>query len=65
MTTKDKIKLLRATVWERRLFACQDLLGDNGRWLKAQIYADVLKRHKNALANFKRVVRAVNRLIAI
>lgn len=67
MTTKEKLQLIRLEMQERKLFGCQKLLGDSGRQLKAEVYADVLRRHPNALASgkFGRVVRAVNNLIPV
>lgn len=67
MTTKDKIKMIRLESEERKLMGCRNLLGDGGRALKAEVYADVLRRHPNALnsGRFSRVVRAVNNLVAV
>lgn len=65
MNTKEKIQLIRLETQERKLIGCQNPLGDSGRALKAEVYADVLRRHPNALrGRFPRVVRAVNSLIA-
>lgn len=66
MSTKDKIKMIRLEAETRKLQGCRNPLGDSGRVLKAQVYADVLQRHPNALnMRFQRVVRAVNNLIAV
>jgi hypothetical protein len=67
MSTKEKLESIRLESRQRRLFGCQNLLGDTGRQLKAEVYADVLRRHPNALSSgrFGRVVRAVNNLIAV
>lgn len=67
MTTKSKIELLRLEIAERRLLGCRNELGDSGRALKAEVYADVLRRHPRALetGRFARVVRAVNNLIGV
>jgi len=66
MNTKDKINLIRLEIAERRLMGCKNDIGDTGRALKAEVYADVIRRHSNALGSgrFARVVRAVNNLIA-
>lgn len=67
MTTKEKIRMIRLEGEERKLMGCRNLMGDGGRSLKAEVYADVLRRHPNALKSgrFPRVVRAVNNLIAL
>jgi len=66
MNTKDKLQLIRLGAQERQLTGCVDLLGDSGRAIKAEVYADVLRRHPNALngGRFGRVVKAVNNIIA-
>lgn len=66
MTTKQKIRMMQLEIEERKINGCRSLLGDGGRVLKSEVYADVLRRHPNALkyGRFGRVVRAVNNLLA-
>lgn len=67
MTTKQKLEMIRLEAEQRQLMGCRNLLSDNSRALKAEVYADVLRRHPKALESrrFHRVVRAVNNLIAV
>jgi len=57
--------MIRLESMERKLMGCRSPLGDGGRALKAEVYADVLRRHPNALKHLPRLVRAVNNLTAL
>ena len=69
MTTKEKIRMICLEREERQLTGCSNMIGDGGRQLKAEVYADVLRRHPKQsrlwldCGRFGRVVRAVNNLI--
>lgn len=65
MTTKEKLRLIRLEMTERELKGYGYSLADSGRLLKAQVYADVLKRHPNAIRRgyMPRIIAAVSTLI--
>jgi len=65
MNTKEKIHLIRLEMTERELKGYGSSLADSGRLLKAEVYADVLRRHPDAIRRgyMPRIIAAVSTLI--
>lgn len=65
MTTKQKLESIRLELAQRKLLGVSNI-GDHVRSLKAEIYADVMRRHPIKFwMRLPRIVKAVNSVIGL